>query len=185
MSERRLSDGGGRMRFAQRREARQLQSANFLLDLFLAEPERSWYVYPDLLRAFRLRSRRLYRALRRLEEAGLITADWDGAIDGRPPRRRYRLAEPASSKGYPRERDEQIADVLRDVFGLVDQAVDGITDAQVENRLAALVATSVPSITCPRCGMTSHNPNDVEQGYCGNCHDWTREARPEPGEQGA
>ena len=27
--------------------------------------------------------------------------------------------------------------------------------------------------TCPRCGMTSHNPKDVEQGYCGNCHDWT------------
>ena len=29
------------------------------------------------------------------------------------------------------------------------------------------------SITCPRCGMTSHHPADVEQGYCGNCHDWT------------
>ena len=29
------------------------------------------------------------------------------------------------------------------------------------------------SITCPRCGMTSHNPNDVREGYCGNCHDWT------------
>lgn len=29
------------------------------------------------------------------------------------------------------------------------------------------------SITCPRCGRTSYNPNDVEQGYCGACHDWT------------
>lgn len=27
--------------------------------------------------------------------------------------------------------------------------------------------------TCPRCGMTSFNPNDIAQGYCGNCHDWT------------
>jgi ribosomal protein S27AE len=27
--------------------------------------------------------------------------------------------------------------------------------------------------TCPRCGMTSHNPNDKRQGYCPNCHDWT------------
>ncbi len=27
-----------------------------------------------------------------------------------------------------------------------------------------------PSITCPRCGMTSYNPNDIEQRYCGNCH---------------
>lgn len=32
------------------------------------------------------------------------------------------------------------------------------------------------SITCPVCGMTSHNPNDVTEGYCGNCHDWTRES---------
>jgi hypothetical protein len=30
-----------------------------------------------------------------------------------------------------------------------------------------------PSITCPVCGMTSHNPNDAREGYCGNCHDWT------------
>lgn len=29
------------------------------------------------------------------------------------------------------------------------------------------------SITCPRCGMTSHNANDVREGYCGRCHDWT------------
>lgn len=31
-----------------------------------------------------------------------------------------------------------------------------------------------PRITCPRCGLTSYHANDVEQGYCGNCHDWTR-----------
>lgn len=31
-----------------------------------------------------------------------------------------------------------------------------------------------PSITCPICGMASYNPNDIEQGYCGNCHDYTR-----------
>jgi hypothetical protein len=29
------------------------------------------------------------------------------------------------------------------------------------------------SITCPACGMTSHNPNDVVESYCGNCHMWT------------
>ena len=27
-----------------------------------------------------------------------------------------------------------------------------------------------PSITCPRCHMTSYNPNDIEARYCGNCH---------------
>ena len=26
------------------------------------------------------------------------------------------------------------------------------------------------SITCPHCHMTSYNPNDIEQGYCGFCH---------------
>jgi hypothetical protein len=26
------------------------------------------------------------------------------------------------------------------------------------------------SITCLICGMTSYNPNDVRERYCGNCH---------------
>jgi hypothetical protein len=30
-----------------------------------------------------------------------------------------------------------------------------------------------PQFTCPRCELTSHNPGDVKEGYCGNCHDWT------------
>ena len=30
-----------------------------------------------------------------------------------------------------------------------------------------------PSIMCPRCGMESFNPNDIEQGYCGHCCWWT------------
>ena len=29
------------------------------------------------------------------------------------------------------------------------------------------------SITCPVCGRTSYHPQDVKEGYCGNCHDWT------------
>lgn len=32
------------------------------------------------------------------------------------------------------------------------------------------------SITCPRCGMTSHHPTDIREGYCGQCHDWTMDA---------
>lgn len=33
--------------------------------------------------------------------------------------------------------------------------------------------SDVPSIVCPRCGMRSYHPKDIEQGYCGHCHDWT------------
>lgn len=29
------------------------------------------------------------------------------------------------------------------------------------------------SITCPDCGYTSYNPNDIREGFCGLCHDWT------------
>ena len=29
---------------------------------------------------------------------------------------------------------------------------------------------AVPSIVCPVCGKRSHNPNDVENRYCGHCH---------------
>lgn len=36
------------------------------------------------------------------------------------------------------------------------------------------------SYTCPICGMTSFNPHDVIEGYCGYCCDWTR-GRLDPG----
>jgi hypothetical protein len=39
---------------------------------------------------------------------------------------------------------------------------------------AAIERAEQGSITCPRCLMTSYNPNDIREGYCGNCHDWTR-----------
>lgn len=38
-----------------------------------------------------------------------------------------------------------------------------------------------PSITCPRCGMTSYNPDDIREGYCGACHDWTSVPAHAPG----
>jgi hypothetical protein len=37
---------------------------------------------------------------------------------------------------------------------------------------------STGHFTCPECGMTSHHPDDVREGYCGRCHDWT--GRPDP-----
>jgi hypothetical protein len=37
-----------------------------------------------------------------------------------------------------------------------------------------------PAFTCPVCGRTSHNPNDVAESYCGACHGLTT-APPPPG----
>lgn len=30
-----------------------------------------------------------------------------------------------------------------------------------------------PTVTCPVCGMTTAHPEDVREGYCAECHDWT------------
>lgn len=30
-----------------------------------------------------------------------------------------------------------------------------------------------PSITCPKCGMTSYHPTDIAEGFCAKCDDWT------------
>lgn len=29
------------------------------------------------------------------------------------------------------------------------------------------------SFTCPRCGATSYNPQDIAEDYCGRCFWWT------------
>ena len=42
------------------------------------------------------------------------------------------------------------------------------------------------AFTCPRCGRTSHHPDDIREGYCGACHDWTgRDGDEQPDECGA
>jgi hypothetical protein len=30
---------------------------------------------------------------------------------------------------------------------------------------------------CPRCGKASSHPDDIREGYCGACHDWTGRRR--------
>jgi hypothetical protein len=37
---------------------------------------------------------------------------------------------------------------------------------------------STESITCPVCGMTSYNPNDIEWGWCGKCNGYTSAVNP-------
>jgi hypothetical protein len=38
---------------------------------------------------------------------------------------------------------------------------------------AAMERWAPTGFTCPRCGRTSHHPDDAREGYCGACHDWT------------
>jgi ribosomal protein L37E len=41
------------------------------------------------------------------------------------------------------------------------------------------------SFTCPRCGRRSWHPVDVDEGYCGACHDWTGERTRQAGDSSA
>ncbi len=38
--------------------------------------------------------------------------------------------------------------------------------------ITCTIAADGKSITFQPCGMTSHNPSDVEQRYCIRCHRW-------------
>ena len=46
-----------------------------------------------------------------------------------------------------------------------------VEETTPEEASAALLAAG--AIACPPCERTSWNPNDVREGYCGHCHDWT------------
>lgn len=80
-------------------------------------------------------------------------------------RRLGRFADLIDRGKLPRARISFQRDVqfIRDINGL---AV-GVSDSELVTR-----------ITCPRCGRTSSNPNDVREGYCGNCSDWTSQPGP-------
>lgn len=35
-----------------------------------------------------------------------------------------------------------------------------------------VISRPIGSFTCPRCGATSFNPNDIRERYCGRCRQW-------------
>jgi ribosomal protein L37E len=47
---------------------------------------------------------------------------------------------------------------------------EGITAEMVKETRHFIEPGALASITCPRCGATSYNRNDIEQRYCGACH---------------
>lgn len=48
----------------------------------------------------------------------------------------------------------------------------------ITENVLAFVEGLEKSFRCPQCGIVSHNPNDMREGYCGCCHAWT--GRPTP-----
>jgi hypothetical protein len=41
------------------------------------------------------------------------------------------------------------------------------------SKLSAHAANTLPTFTCPVCGLVSYNPTDRAKGYCGACHAYT------------
>lgn len=61
----------------------------------------------------------------------------------------------------------------------VSVAGAGVTCAacQVFDDRLMYPAAQQPSFTCPRCGRISHHPRDVQERYCGACHQFFPEER--------
>lgn len=50
---------------------------------------------------------------------------------------------------------------------------DAMAEAYLRSPEVAARKFAQRSFTCSECGMTSYNPVDTVQGYCGNCRAWT------------
>lgn len=72
--------------------------------------------------------------------------------------------------------------VLQDNDGIYRTVMDGGWGVRVIGiKLTGYqIDPDVAVITCLECGHKSHNPTDIEQRYCGQCHkfhtDWTPRA---------
>lgn len=72
------------------------------------------------------------------------------------------------------------AQVLLDMIEVRQQFANQLADEIADYKTALRVAYpeeyekafGADSITCPQCGRTSHNPNDVREKYCGYCHQY-------------
>lgn len=65
---------------------------------------------------------------------------------------------------------------LADAMRLATLGMARVLDEYGSRARVAMTAAAT-GITCPVCGRISHHPDDVREGYCGACHDWTSEPR--------
>jgi hypothetical protein len=63
--------------------------------------------------------------------------------------------------------------VVIEAFEIGDESWRVLPEIRRAVAMIAATAAPTPSITCPRCGMTSYHPQDIEHGWCGNCNDYT------------
>jgi len=71
--------------------------------------------------------------------------------------------------------DQVIGEMQRNLHFIVtfERNVAAIRDANGAAIGWSCPVPGQPLITCPRCLMTSYSPDDIREGYCGNCRDWT------------
>lgn len=53
---------------------------------------------------------------------------------------------------------------------LVELAREVLVAELAREAAARAAAGEPPSFTCPRCGLTSYHPKDIDERYCGRCH---------------
>jgi hypothetical protein len=65
---------------------------------------------------------------------------------------------------------ERIVDIPA---ALIEDSVNQFAGTRTIETVTVTDAMIEEGFKCPVCGMVSHNPNDIVEQYCGNCHDWT------------
>lgn len=82
----------------------------------------------------------------------------------------YARYVPNSGAPYERRTTQDDPRGEEDLNRLSDEAACGLLGWDRDRQRWDIRAKAPASITCPRCLRTSHNPHDVREKYCGNCH---------------
>ncbi len=83
---------------------------------------------------------------------------------------------------YERHYSRRAADDEERVEAWVKAAVVPVVEQlgrpTMRRPLLKTLESDAPHFQCPRCGIVSWNPRDLQEGYCGRCHDWTAPRSP-------